>query len=179
MEYTFYKIQVGNECYVGSTKNFKRRMSTHKHSCHNEKNRSYNMKVYQSIREVGWDKVDFMIIDKIIYNSKHEALDMETKYMLMFNAKLNSCYPKRSRKIYMIENKEKVSNYHKLYNQKHKEKKQIYKKEYYEKHKEERSKKDKINREKNIDTIREYDRKRSAYKLASKRLLSIDETYFQ
>ena len=137
------------------------------------------MKVYQSIREVGWDKVDFMIIDKIIYNSKHEALDMETKYMLMFNAKLNSCYPKRSRKIYMIENKEKVSNYHKLYNQKHKEKKQIYKKEYYEKHKEERSKKDKINREKNIDTIREYDRKRSAYKLASKLLLSIDETYFQ
>ena len=180
MEYTFYKIQVGNECYVGSTKNFKRRMSDHKQKSNcliNDKH--YNMKVYQSIREVGWNNIDVMIIDKIIYNSKHEALDMETKYMLMFNAKLNSCYPKRSRKIYMIENKEKVSNYHKLYNQKHKEKKQIYKKEYYEKHKEERSKKDKINREKNIDTIREYDRKRSAYKLASKRLLSIDETYFQ
>ena len=120
-----------------------------------------------------------MIIDKIIYNSKDEVLDMETKYMLMFDAKLNSCYPKRSRKVYMIENKEKVSNYHKLYNQKHKEKRRNYSKEYYEKHKEERSEKDKKYRDENIDKIIEYDRKRSAYKLASKRLLSIDETYFQ
>ena len=179
MEYTFYKIQVGNECYVGSTNDFKKRMSSHKHSCHSEENKDYNIKVYQSIREVGWDDINIMIIDKMIYNSKNEALEMETKYMLMFDAKLNSCYPKRSRKVYMIENKEKVSNYRKLYNEKHKEQRKNYFKEYYEKHKEERSEKDKITREKNIDKIREYDRKRSAYKLASKLLLSIDETYFQ
>ena len=179
MEYTFYKIQVGNECYVGSTSDYKNRLRGHKSSCCNEKDKHHEIKLYISIREIGWDNIDIMIIFKIIYNSKNEALDMETKYMLMFDAKLNSCYPKRSRKVYMLENKEKVSNYHKLYNEKHKEKRKNYSKEYYEKHKEERSKKDKITREKNIDKIREYDRKRSAFKLASKRLLSIDETYFQ
>ena len=88
MEYTFYKIQVGNECYVGSTKDFKNRMSEHKYNCRNENDKHYNIKVYKSIREVGWDNIDVMIIDKIIYNSKREADDMETKYMLMFNANL-------------------------------------------------------------------------------------------
>ena len=180
MEYTFYKIQVGNECYVGSTKNFKNRMRDHKQrtTCL-ENDKHYNIKVYKSIREVGWDNIDVMIIDKIIYNSKHEAFDMETKYMNMFDAKLNSRYPKRSMKQYQLDNKEQISNQRKLFRIENKERLNNAHKEYYKKHKEERSKKDKITREKNIDKIREYDRKRSAYKLASKRLLSIDETYFQ
>jgi len=96
MEYTFYKIQVGNECYVGSTEDFKSTLKRHQSNCNCETCRDYNIKVYKSIREIGWDKIDVMIVDKMIYNSKREAKDMETKYMLMFNAKLNSCYPKRS-----------------------------------------------------------------------------------
>ena len=39
-----------------------------------------------------------MIIDKIIYNSKREALYMETKYMIMFDAKLNMVYPNELKK---------------------------------------------------------------------------------
>ena len=109
MEYTFYKIQVGNECYVGSSKDLKKRLQKHKSNCHNEKNRGYNIKVYKSIREVGWDNIDIMIIDEIIYNSRNEAFDMETKYMLMFDAKLNSCYPKRTKEEYYEANKEKIS----------------------------------------------------------------------
>ena len=122
MEYTFYKIQVGNECYVGSTKNYKNRISNHKHSCHHDTDTNYNFKVYKSIRELGWDNIDVMIIDKIIYNYKNEAFDMETKYMTMFDAKLNMVYPKRTKEEYYEANKKKVSNYHKLYNEKHKEK---------------------------------------------------------
>ena len=133
MEYTFYKIQVGNECYVGSTKNFKNRMTEHKQKSNcliNDKH--YNIKVYQSIREVGWDKIDIIIIDKIIYNSKREAEDMETKYMLMFNAKLNSCYPKRSMKKYQLDNKEQISNQRKLFRIENKERLNNVNKEYYD-----------------------------------------------
>jgi predicted GIY-YIG superfamily endonuclease len=36
MEYTFYKLQIGDKCYVGSTIDFKHRMKLHKHNCYNE-----------------------------------------------------------------------------------------------------------------------------------------------
>ena len=175
MEYTFYKIQVGNECYVGSTKNFKNRLQKHKSNCHNEKNRGYNIKVYKSIREVGWDNIDIMIIDKIIYNSKREAFDMETKYMNMFDAKLNMVYPKRSVKQYRIDNKDKISERDRKYRESNTEmfkerKKEYYdenrdkvlkhKQEYYEANKEEKLEKRKqyyeANKEKILESAKEY-----------------------
>jgi len=131
MEYTFYKIQVGNECYVGSTKDFKSRMSGHKHSCHNDKDTNYNFKVYKSIRELGWNNIDVMIIDKIIYNSKREAFDMETKYMTMFDAKLNTQIPNRSREQYRVDNRENKKIKDKLYYEKNKDVLNERKKEYY------------------------------------------------
>ena len=110
MEFTFYKLQIGNKCYVGSTENFKHRMSQHKCRCYNEKDKKHNCKVYQYIRQNnGWENVKVMIIDKIIYNDKDEAREMETKFMLMFNAELNSKYPKRSQKDYVEANKEKIA----------------------------------------------------------------------
>ena len=131
MEYTFYKIQVGNECYVGSTKDFKKRMRDHKQrtTCL-ENDKHYNIKIYQSIRKVGWDNI--MIIDKIIFNSKREAEDMETKYMLMFDANLNCCYPKRSMKQYRIDNKEQISNQRKLFRIEIKERLNNVHKQYYD-----------------------------------------------
>ena len=170
MEYTFYKIQVGNECYVGSTKNFKNRLQKHKSNCHNEKNRGYNIKVYKSIREVGWDKIDVMIIDKIIYNSKHEAFDMETKYMNMFDAKLNSRYPKRSKEEYYEANKERIAERDRKYRESNQEMirergKQYYdenrdkalnqKKKYYEANKEEKLEKRKQYYEANKEKMKE------------------------
>ena len=136
MEYTFYKIQVGNECYVGSTKDFKSRMSGHKHSCHHDKDTNYNYEVYKSIRELGWDKIEVMVIDKMIYNYKHEAFDMETKYMNIFDAKLNSRYPKRSAKEYYEANKEKISEKDRKYYEANKEKISERERKYYEANKE-------------------------------------------
>ena len=154
MEYTFYKLQIGDKCYIGSTKDLYNRMKKHKCDCKKD------CKVYKYIRENGgWNDVKVMIIDKIIYNHKREAEEMETKYMLMFNAELNSCYPKRSikewyeankesiakqRHNFYIENKEKVAKQKKEYREANKEKIIIQKKEYREKNKEvivERSKK--------------------------------------
>jgi len=156
MEYTFYKIQVGNECYVGSTKNFKNRMSEHKYNCRNEKKRIYNIKVYKSIREVGWDKIDVMIIDKIIYNSKHEAFDMETKYMNMFDAKLNSRYPKRSMKEYYEANKERIAERdRKKYRESNQEMIRERGKKYYQANKEEIAEKKKQYYEANKEKMKE------------------------
>jgi hypothetical protein len=160
MEYTFYKIQVGNECYVGSTKDFKKRMSTHKYSCHHDKDTNYNYKVYKSIREVGWDNINFMIIDKIIYDYKNEALDMETKYITMFDAKLNSQIPNRSREQYRIDNRENKKVQGKIYYEKNKDVLNERTKEYYEENKEHLRQKQKewntINRESMLQKQREY-----------------------
>jgi len=160
MEYTFYKIQVGNECYVGSTKDFKKRMSTHKYSCHHDKDTNYNYKVYKSIREVGWDNINFMIIDKIIYDYKNEALDMETKYITMFDAKLNSQIPNRSREQYRIDNRENKKVQSKIYYEKNKDVLNERTKEYYEENKEHLRQKQKewntINRESMLQKQREY-----------------------
>ena len=175
MEYTFYKIQVGNECYVGSTKDLKKILQKHKSNCHNEKNRGYNIKVYKSIREVGWDNIDIMIIDKIIYNSKRESFDMETKYMNMFDAKLNMVYPKRSVKQYRIDNKDKISERdrkyresntemfkerNKEYYEENRDKVLKHKQEYYEANKEEKLEKRKqyyeANKEKILESAKEY-----------------------
>jgi hypothetical protein len=155
MEYTFYKLSIAGKCYVGSTTNFKNRMKKHKCACKKE-----DCKVYKYIRENGgWNDVKFMIIDKIIYNDKEQAREMETKFMLSFNAELNMCYPKRSikewyevnkesqnekgRKYYQ-ENRDKLLKRHKEYNEENRDKIIIKKKEYREKNKEvivERSKK--------------------------------------
>ena len=89
MEYTFYKIQVKNDCYIGSTKNYHKRMISHKCACFNDKHKHHNINVYKYIRYVGWDNIDIMIIDRIILNSKREAEKMEAKYMIMFDSKLN------------------------------------------------------------------------------------------
>jgi hypothetical protein len=57
----------------------------------------------------GFEKVDIMIIDKIIYNNKDESRQMETNFMLSFNAELNSVYPKRSKKERYEANKESIT----------------------------------------------------------------------
>ena len=110
MEYTFYKLDIGNKCYVGSTIDFPNRIQKHSTRYKCETSKEYNLKVYQCMRQNnGWENVKVMIIDKIIYNDKDEAREMETKFMLMFNAELNSKYPKRSQKDYVEANKEKIA----------------------------------------------------------------------
>jgi hypothetical protein len=150
MEYTFYKLQIGDKCYVGSTIDFKHRMDCHKHNCNNKNSKKYNYKVYQYMRQNGgFEKVDIMIIDKIIYNNKEQALDIETKFMLSFNAELNTQYPKRSQKEWKNDNKESVAKQ---------------KQQYYEEHKD----KWKESRERNRDKINERKREKVACDICGK-----------
>tara|TARA_B110000503_G_C6876316_1_gene300789 strand:- start:27 stop:581 length:555 start_codon:yes stop_codon:yes gene_type:complete len=169
MEYTFYKLSIGDKCYVGSTENFNNRMSQHKCRCYSEKDKKYNCKVYQYMRQNGgFEKVDIMIIDKIIYNNKEQSLDMETKYMLMFNAELNSVYPKRSKKERYETNKESIlEKRHKFY-QENKERLSLKDKEKYEKNKESVKERVKKYREENREKISEKLKEKVACDICSK-----------
>tara|TARA_R110000822_G_scaffold261498_1_gene386112 strand:+ start:20 stop:559 length:540 start_codon:yes stop_codon:yes gene_type:complete len=146
MEYTFYKLSIADKCYVGSTTDFDKRMRNHKSNCNNKNNKRHNSKVYQYMRQNGgWENVKVMIIDKIIYNHKREAEEMETTFMLRDGAELNSQYPKRSIKEWYVDNREIILERDK---QKFKDnKQQILErcKEYYEKN---RKKINERNREK-------------------------------
>jgi hypothetical protein len=144
MEYTFYKLSIADKCYIGSTTNFDNRMKNHKNRCNNENNKKNNYKVYQYIRDNGnWENVKVMIIDKIIYNNKEQALDIETKFMLSFNAELNTQYPKRSKKERYETNKQSIIEKQKQYNEENREKVIERKKEYYENNKQKISEKQK------------------------------------
>ena len=168
MEFTFYKLSIAEKCYVGSTTDLYNRMKSHKCACNKENHKL----LYQYMRQNGgWENVKVMIIDKIIYNHKREAEEMETKFMLMFNAELNSCYPKRSLKEwyeankesqnergrkYYQENKDKLLKRHKEYNEENKDKIIIQKKEYREKNKEAIVKQRKKYYDENKDKKKEY-----------------------
>jgi GIY-YIG catalytic domain/AP2 domain len=53
---TIYLLTDGNgNSYVGQAVNIKQRLRLHKSVCHNDKDKNYNLKIYQIIREVGWE----------------------------------------------------------------------------------------------------------------------------
>ena len=105
--------------YIGSTSNFTKRKSQHKFSCLNEKDKKYNQKNYQSIRNNGgWDEWNMIEIEKYPCNDKREAETKEEYWRIHFNAVLNSkaCISsnedkKEKRKIYRATNKEKIKEY--------------------------------------------------------------------
>jgi hypothetical protein len=115
---TIYKIYCIDseikECYIGSTEDFHTRCSEHKSRCNNTNSPKYNYKVYKYIRaNGGWDN---FIIKEIIDCEIEDRYDCELYYFKLFNATLNSQFPKRNKKQYYNDNKqqmlEKVKEYY-------------------------------------------------------------------
>ena len=70
------------ESYVGSSMDFKERMSKHKYSCNNENYRYYNFPLYKFIRENGgWGAWKMTIIDSLTTIDKTEKEKCERKYI--------------------------------------------------------------------------------------------------
>ena len=88
-----YKIQHINKpelVYVGSTTNFIQRKNQHKSDYKNENKKSYNLKLYQTIRcNDGWESFKIMIISDYPCNNKTELLIEEEKYKNKLKASLN------------------------------------------------------------------------------------------
>lgn len=100
-EYVFYTFICNDpnitDCYVGSTRSFRERKSRHKSSCNNENGKSYNLKIYQTIRNNGgWDNWEMKLIDTKLC-SFLEARIYETKLMEERQASMNT------RKAYLTE----------------------------------------------------------------------------
>ena len=144
-EYTFYTFICNDpnitDCYVGSTKAFRQRKRNHKSNCNLKTSKSYNVKIYQTIRaNGGWDSWEMKPIDTKIC-SRLEARIHETKLMEERHATLNCMKAYTSdeqkqeaisanKKAYYEQNKDKLLAYQKEYNQQNKETISTYQKEY-------------------------------------------------
>ena len=76
--------------YIGSTTDFIERKHQHKNSCNNEKQKGYNEKKYQYIRDNGgWNEWNMIEIQKYPCNDKREAEAREEYWRCHFNSQLN------------------------------------------------------------------------------------------
>lgn len=152
-----YKITTPNGLYVGSCCDFKKREQQHRSNLHNEKiRRTYNLKLYRTIRENNgaWkmEKIkDFPCENDI------ELRKEETKVMLELNANLNGCRAytsveemKEHKKEYREANKAQRKEYSKEHYQANKEQK----KEYYQANKEHKKEYNKQYHQANKEQIR-------------------------
>jgi hypothetical protein len=109
------------DIYVGSTTNFKRRMTSHKSVCKNEKNKHYNYPVYRFIRDTGgFDNWSVVKIRDVVCKDKYDLAAEERKEFELLGATLNSLYPVRSKKEYYEENKDEIKEKTKKYYEKKK-----------------------------------------------------------
>jgi hypothetical protein len=111
--YTFYRIfKEGCECYIGSTKDLKRRICTHKYSCNNQNSSRYNVKLYKYIRDNGgFNTFEFEVVDKK-YCNKKEAEIYEGELMKKYKSTLNTHknYSEDDKKNAYIERHKKYNN---------------------------------------------------------------------
>jgi len=132
MSYYIYKICC-DDCpdfvYVGSTKAFRQRKSSHKHDCYNENSKNYNNKLYTTIRKNGgWDNWRMVLIEDCGEISFTQSRIREEENRVKLNGNLNS------RKCYTTE-EEKKERHNKQSNKSYHNNKEYYK-EYYENNKE-------------------------------------------
>ncbi len=94
MIYYIYKIYCKDtnisHCYIGSTKNIKKRIWEHKHCCNNKNNKEYNYYKNQIIRDNGnWDNWTYEILEEIECENKKQVLDKEQEYIYNIKPSLN------------------------------------------------------------------------------------------
>jgi hypothetical protein len=96
------------ECYVGSTKNFNRRRTAHKGMCNNEKDRHYNIYVYQFIRANGgfnnWRMIQLEVVN---YETRRDLEAFERKWIEQLKPELNKQLPGRTQREYLDLTKKK------------------------------------------------------------------------
>lgn len=113
--------------YVGSTSDFIRRKYQHKTYCTNEASSSYNMRLYETIRNHGgWDNWDMVVVEEYPCESSIQARSRERHWYEQLNCNLNVNIPFRSAE----EKKEYQRDYQKTY-QKNSERYKEYQREYH------------------------------------------------
>jgi hypothetical protein len=133
---TIYKLVSDDieitECYVGSTCNFRIRKSQHKSNCNNEKCKSYNLDVYQFIRDNGgWGCWSMIQIEEFKFDIRKELHTRERHWVETLHATLNKVVPTRTDKEYYRDNSEDIKQKAKTYQLNNIEQVKTTKQEYY------------------------------------------------
>ena len=143
--YIMYKFICNDEniitSYVGHTKSFTKRKSTHKNSCNNENNKSYNFKLYVEMRaNGGWDNWIMCPIEEYKCDNKIQArireqywTDLQAEKLNMRNAYIESkqLYDQK----YNLEHKDEIKLQRQQFYLEHKEDLKLYQQQYRLKHK--------------------------------------------
>ena len=118
----------GNDCYIGSTKDFEERTKKHKESYSNENAIGYNLKIYQFVRDNGgWDNFDMVEICKCDIDKLKEMEQYHIDFIKPSLNKIcvirdkNNKYKDTKRKLYE-KNREKRLEQAKEYQNNNKEK---------------------------------------------------------
>ena len=102
LDFDFYQFVCKNksetdETYIGSTSEWDARMGRHKSACNNRKDKSYNYKVYKTMREFGgWDNWKILKIDHLEKICKTQAHIHEQYLMEKYGSTMNSQRAKRT-----------------------------------------------------------------------------------
>ena len=167
-----YKIQHQTKdelLYVGSTTHFGNRKSHHKGNCYNPNGKSYNYKLYQTIRDNGgWDAFNMVIVKEFPCENKRQAEAEEDKCIREMKSSLNmrKAFTTPEEKLehnreYRVKNKNKI----KEYLEKNKDKIKERSKEHYEQNKDKHRELAKEYYLQNKDKNSEYQKK---YKLKNR-----------
>ena len=133
------------DIYIGHTTDMRRRKNCHKSDCENKNKRSYNLNVYQFIRDNGnWDNWDMIEVERYEAIDGYDARKRERYWVQELKATLNSCIPTRTQKEYKENNKEKIKELNK---------------KWLENNKEIIAEKNKEYRKNNLEKIKEKDKK--------------------
>ena len=121
-----YIITTGDEGYVGSTNNFRKRFNSHSCTIYNKNSKDYNAKLYKTIRENNGEW-DMCIYEDNLSLNKKELCIREEKVRVLLGATLNCRrafqteeqkqeYKFKSNLDWKSNNKEHIRQYKKKYN---------------------------------------------------------------
>lgn len=184
---TIYKIcclaPEVTDCYVGRTIDATSRLKAHKTCCNNQNGKSYNYKVYQTIRNHGgFDNWNFEEIETIEHDVDDTTPAREREYFWYneLKANLNNNTPnqehKVSDKIWREKNVEYIKSYGTEYRDKNKDKIKEKSKVYYDKNKDKMKETCKkwISKEENRERNRTYQRERCRRIAEQKKLQKLE-----
>ncbi len=126
-----YKITTGDDIYIGSTTNYTRRKNSHKSCIYNENKRSYNIKLYQTIRanDGEWCMMplkEFSCENKMQLTIEEQKCADEYKSTLNMRTCGTGIIRDEYIKQYREQNKDDIHKYQKQYYEINKDKKKQY-----------------------------------------------------
>lgn len=85
-----YKIEIGDENYIGSTKSgIAKRQTNHNNALKNPKCDNYNLSLYKKLRELKVKHIKLIQLEVVDVDNIDELRDIEEEYRIKLNPSLN------------------------------------------------------------------------------------------